>query len=151
MNEHGFIHTPWFYRPVVEKVNYENLKTETIISCNCLQEKEVFFPLENFTMPQMRYLSLRFPYNLAKEKKKKNKPPKTKRQRNLSNILHRTCDFQIYCVWELRRYQKVLAVKQFTSTNSAFPWGLKILYVSVFTTCTLAMSDFSNYQNDPWN
>lgn len=71
MNEHGFIHTPWFYRPVVEKVNYENLKTETIISCNCLQEKEVFFPLENFTMPQMRYLSLRFPYNLAKEKKTK--------------------------------------------------------------------------------
>lgn len=78
-------------------------------------------------MPQMRYLSLRFPYNLAKEKKKT--PPKTKLQQNLSNILHRTYDFQIYYVLELHRYQKVLAVKQFISTNSVFPLGLKILYV----------------------
>lgn len=35
--------------------------------------KRGFLPLENFTMPQMRYLSLWFPYNLAKEKKKNTK------------------------------------------------------------------------------
>lgn len=64
------IHTPEFHKPVMEKPNYDHLKTEMIISFNCLQENKGFHPLEKFTIPQMRYLSLQFPYNLAKDRKK---------------------------------------------------------------------------------
>lgn len=44
MNKHDFVHTPQFYKPLMEKPNYDHLKTEMIISFNCLQEKKVFLP-----------------------------------------------------------------------------------------------------------
>lgn len=83
MNKHNFIHTLWFYKSVMEKHNYDNLKKEMIISFHCLQEKKGFLPLEKFTIAQMRYLSLEFPYNLAKDKK----PP------TASDILHCIYEF----------------------------------------------------------
>lgn len=42
MNKHNFIHTLWFYKSVMEKHNYDNLKKEMIISFHCLQEKKRF-------------------------------------------------------------------------------------------------------------
>lgn len=61
----------------MEKPNYDNFKTK--INANFLQlsvRKKGFLPLEKFTIPQMRYLSLEFPHNLAKDKKK-NPPTKS--------------------------------------------------------------------------
>lgn len=55
----------------MEKPNYDNFKTK--INANFLQlsvTKKGFLPLEKFTIPQMRYLSLECPHNLAKDKKK---------------------------------------------------------------------------------
>lgn len=74
MNKHDFIHTLQFYKSVMEKPNYDNFKTK--INANFLQlsvRKKGFLPLEKFTIPQMRYLSLEFPHNLATDKKTSNK------------------------------------------------------------------------------
>lgn len=66
----------------MEKPNYDHLKTK--INANFLQlsaRKKGFLPLEKFTIPQMRYLSLEFPYNLAEDKKtnkQTNNNPSTK-------------------------------------------------------------------------
>ena len=122
----------------MEKPNYDHLKTETIISFNCLQEKKGFLPLENFTIPQMRYLSLRFPYNLAKDK---NPPTESVKYSPLNTI------FSNLCVSELHKYQDVLTVKQLPSLTQSSRRDPESYMRAIFTMFISSASDSSNNQN----